>query len=98
MNETIAIFHLGGGPIVFKFGRLNHVSIPVTLWIFPCIQRRLIGEAIDNVPHRGNITSRGDYRRSKIARKLPLRYHKTSKPIIVIPVDWLPFRDRGLCS
>ena len=32
INETIAIFHLGGALIVFKFGRLNHVSKPVTLW------------------------------------------------------------------
>ena len=30
INETIAIFHLGGALIVFKFGRLNHVSRPVT--------------------------------------------------------------------
>jgi hypothetical protein len=32
INETIAIFHFGGALIVFKFGRLNHVSKPVTLW------------------------------------------------------------------
>jgi hypothetical protein len=29
MNATIAIFHLGGATIVFKPGRLNHVSKPV---------------------------------------------------------------------
>jgi hypothetical protein len=29
MNATIAIFHLGGGTIAFKSGRVNHVSKPV---------------------------------------------------------------------
>ncbi len=68
INETIAIFHLGGAPLVFKPGRLNHVSRPVILSrveylltssinlvgflrIFPCIQRGLVGEPINNVPH-----------------------------------------------
>lgn len=29
MNATIAIFHLGGGTIAFRSGRVNHVSKPV---------------------------------------------------------------------
>src|SRR4030095_13412069 len=29
INATIAIFHLGGGTIAFKSGRVNHVSKPV---------------------------------------------------------------------
>ena len=32
INETIAIFHLGGGTTAFMSGIVNHVSKPVTLW------------------------------------------------------------------
>ena len=31
INETIAIFHLGGATIAFKSGRVNQVSRPVAL-------------------------------------------------------------------
>jgi hypothetical protein len=32
VNETIAIFHLGGGTIAFISGIVNHVSKPVALY------------------------------------------------------------------